>query len=872
LTIVTPMMRQYQEVKAEYPDCLLFFRLGDFYELFFEDAQTASRELNIVLTARDGGKGTKVPMCGVPFHSASNYLARLIEKGYKVAICEQLEDPKSVKGLVKRGVVRVVTPGTVVEENMLDEKQHNYLAACWRESRRGAGSGFGLAYVDISSGEFWVTQFTGEEAEGEVADELCRIHPAELILQEALYQDEGFRAHFWDKSVGSFSLCPEEAFIKNNYRELLQTHFRVASLESLGLGERPLAALAAEMILYFLQHTQKRSLDYIDKLQVYDCGAFMFLDAASRRNLELTATLRNNHRRGSLLWVLDDTQTSMGTRLLKKWLESPLLSAEGINHRLDAVEELIEAPHIFNELRALLKELYDMPRLISRICYGNAGPRDLSALKQTAARMPGISALLSQLKSPLYQLLFDSLDPLEDIYSLIDASISPEPPLSPRDSGVIRKGYHAEVDELRSLSGSTKELLLQMEARERERTGIKTLKISYNKVFGYYIEISKSRAAEAPVDYVRKQTLVNGERFITDELKQLETRILSAGERLADLEYGLFTQIREQVAAAANRILQCSDVLANLDVLQSLASVALENGYCKPIVNDEAALIIKDGRHPVVEKIIGRENFTPNDTYLDRGSQRMMLITGPNMAGKSTYMRQVALIVLMARMGSFVPASAAQIGYFDRIFTRVGAADDLASGQSTFMVEMNETSNILRHATKDSLIILDEIGRGTSTFDGLSIAGAVAEYIIQDRCGAKTLFATHYHELTALSETYPLICNYSIAVKEKGHSIIFLRKIVKGAADKSYGIQVARLAGLPQAVLARAADILRQLETENHMQALDLSEQICFDALLKDTEPVPEPSILAELRNLDVDALTPLQALMKINEWKSELN
>ena len=872
MTIVTPMMRQYQEVKAQYPDCLLFFRLGDFYELFFDDAQVASRELNIVLTARDGGNSQKVPMCGVPFHSASNYLARLIEKGYKVAICEQLEDPKSVKGLVKRGVIRVVTPGTVVEENMLDEKQHNYLAACWRELHRGAAVGFGLAYVDISSGEFMVTQFTGEDAESGLADEICRIRPAELLLQEALYNDEGFRTHFWDKSVGCFTQCPDESFLKHNYRELLQTHFQLASLEGLGLGEKPLAALAAVMILYFLQHTQKRSLDYIDKLQVYDCGSYMFLDAATRRNLELTATLRNNNRRGSLLWVLDDTLTSMGGRLLKEWVESPLLSAEGINRRLDAVGELIETPHVFHDLREELKELYDLPRLISRICYGSASPRDLVALKQTAERMPGIFRLVSQLKSPQYQLLFDSLDTLEDIHELIAAAISDEPPLSPKDSGVIRQGYNAEVDELRRLSGSTKELLLQMEARERERTGIKTLKISYNKVFGYYIEISKSRADEAPADYIRKQTLVNGERFITEELKQLETRILSAGERLAELEYGLFSQVREEIAAAADRILQCSDVLANLDVLQSLAAVAMDNGYCKPVVNDEPQIIIKDGRHPVVEKIIGRENFTPNDTYLDRNSQRMMLITGPNMAGKSTYMRQVALIVLLARIGSFVPAAAAQIGYCDRIFTRVGAADDLASGQSTFMVEMNETSNILRHATQDSLIILDEIGRGTSTFDGLSIAGAVAEYIIQESCGAKTLFATHYHELTALSDTYPLIKNYSIAVREKGHSIIFLRKIVPGAADKSYGIQVARLAGLPQAVLARAAAILEQMEQENKAQALDLSEQLSFEALLQDTEPEQESPILTELRELDVDTLSPLEALLKIHQWKSECN
>lgn len=873
MSIVTPMMRQYQEVKAEYPDCLLFFRLGDFYELFFEDAKIAAQALNIVLTARDGGQGEKVPMCGVPYHSVDNYLSRLIEQGHKVAICEQLEDPKTAKGIVKRGVIRVVTPGTVIEENMLNEKQHNYLAACWKDVRRSGSPGFGLAYVDISSGEFSATQFIGEDAESELVGELNCIRPAELVLQESLYQDPGFQAHFWDHSVGSFSLCPDESFIRNNCFELLQTHFHVSSMEGLGLEEKPLAAFAVAMTLVFLQHTQKRSLDYIDRLRVYDCGEFMFLDAATRRNLELTATLRNKNRRGSLIWVLDDTHTSMGARLLKEWIESPLLSSEAINRRLDAVEELINKPQIFHDLRDILRQLYDMPRLISRICYGNAGPRDLVALRQTAAHIPTLFQIMAGLQSPLFQILFDSFDQLEDIAALITSAINEDPPLSPKDSGVIRSGYNSEVDELRQLAGSAKEHLLQMEAHERERTGIKNLKISYNKVFGYYIEISKSRVHEAPTDYIRKQTLVNGERFITDALKKLETRILGASERLADLEYSLFVQIREQIASSADRILQCADVVAHLDVLQSLASIAITNGYCKPMVNDGTDIIIQDGRHPVVEKIIGRENFMPNDTYLDQNTQRMMLITGPNMAGKSTYMRQVALIVLLARIGSFVPAAAAQIGYCDRIFTRVGAADDLASGQSTFMVEMNETSNILRHANKNSLIILDEIGRGTSTFDGLSIAGAVAEFIIQDCCGAKTLFATHYHELTALSDTYPLISNYSISVKEKGHDIIFLRKIVKGAADKSYGIQVARLAGLPPAVLARAAAILQQLEQENHLHGkLNLTEQLSFDALLKDVKPLEESPILLELRNLDVDSLTPIEALLKINQWKRELN
>lgn len=871
MTIVTPMMQQYQAVKEQYSDCLLFFRLGDFYEMFGEDAKLASRELSIVLTGRDGGNGERVPMCGVPYHAADNYIARLIEKGYKVAICEQMEDPKLVKGIVKRDVIRVVTPGTVMDENVLEEKAHNYLAACWPEKTKGMESGFGLAYADISTGEFFATELRGSSLRERLADELTRINAAELILPEALYDDAFFRLRILGNCAGVLSCCFDERYIKSSADEVLTIHFRVASLESLGLADKPLAVKAAAMILDFLQQTQKRSLEYIDKLKLYGNNEFMVLDAATRRNLELVSTIRTNQRKGSLLWVLDETETAMGGRLLREWVESPLLSAAAIHNRLDAVEELCENRICCTALREALKRLHDIPRLISRISYGSAGPRDLAALRTTLAELPTIFTLLSQLQSPLARLLFDQFDLLEDINSLLASALVDDPPLSARDSGVIRDNYHAEVDELRRLSQSAQQLLLDLEAREREATGIKTLKVGYNKVFGYYIEISRGRAAEAPQHYLRKQTLANGERFITEELKELESRILSAGERLNTLEYRLFSELRDTVAAAAARIQRTADMVAHLDVLRTLADVAVHNHYCKPLVDDGERILIKEGRHPVVEQIIGPENYIANDTLLDRSSQRMMLITGPNMTGKSTYMRQVALIVLMARIGSFVPAEAAQIGCCDRIFTRVGAADDLASGQSTFMVEMNETSNILRHATANSLILLDEIGRGTSTFDGLSIAWAVAEYIIRDECAAKTLFATHYHELTALAESFPLIKNYSIAVKERGSGVIFLRKIVEGGADKSYGIQVAQLAGLPREVIRRAKEILAQLEAEKHIQSkLERNEQITFaDMLLGELTPEEHP-IIRELRELDIDAMTPLDALLKLSQWKKE--
>ena len=873
MTIVTPLMRQYQAIKEQYNDCLLFFRLGDFYEMFADDALLASRELGIVLTARDGGGGKKVPMCGVPHHSADNYIARLIEKGYKVAICEQMEDPKLVKGIVKRDVIRVITPGTVLESNMLQDKSNNYLAACWLERKNKAELAFGLAYTDISTGKFFATQITGDDIRERLADELVRICPAELILPDDLCQDSLFQLRLLNSCVGCLTPYKETGYIRRNYAEIITTHFQIANLSGLGLDEQPYAAMASAMVLDFLLQTQKRSLQYIDKINLYSDHEYLVLDAATRRNLELSATMRTNKRKGSLLWVLDDTMTSMGARTLRDWLENPLLSVASINRRLDAVNELVHNPLLLAEGRDILKNLHDMQRLITKVSFGNAGPKDILALKTSLEFQPRLLTLMSKLQSRLYSLMLDNHDLLEDIYRLIDSAIADDAPLSPKDNGIIKTGYNAEIDELRKLSGSAKQMLLDLEARERERTGIKTLKVGYNKVFGYYIEISKSRINEAPADYIRKQTLVNGERFITEELKELEAKMLTAGERLSALEYRLFCEVRDRISESAARISRTAEVCANLDVLQSLATVAVNNHYCKPQVDDGDKLIIQEGRHPVIEKIIGMENYIPNDTYLDKQSQRMMLITGPNMAGKSTYMRQVALIALLAHIGSFVPAQKARIGYVDRIFTRVGASDDLGGGQSTFMVEMTETSNILRHATAHSLIILDEIGRGTSTYDGLSIAWAVAEYIIGDKCAAKTLFATHYHELTSLENEFPLIKNFSIAVKEKSNTIVFLRKIIEGAADRSYGIQVAQLAGLPKPVIRRAKEILAQLEAEKHLQAkLERSEQITFrDILLGEQQEPEEHEIVKAIRELNIDSMSPLDALLQLSEWKKEL-
>jgi DNA mismatch repair protein MutS len=868
VSVLTPMMKQYQDIKANHKDALLFFRLGDFYEMFFDDAVTASRELEITLTARDGGNGQKVPMCGVPYHAVEGYLAKLIGKGYKVAICEQVEDPKSAKGIVKREVIRIITPGTVLETNMLQEASSNYLLAVYLNN-----VAYGIAYTDISTGEFMTTEIAGSSGAAKLFDEIARINPAEIILPVSLYHDESFRQSLRHTTNAAVTKFYENKGFFSEAVQIIKTHFRVNSLEALGLTGLSSGVCAVGMILSFLAETQKKDLSYLQDLTVYSIDSFMMIDQSTRKNLELTATIRDNQKKGSLLWVLDRTVTALGARLIKQWIEKPLLHKDEIIDRLNAVEELTENVFAREDLRLLLKKIYDLERLISRIAFGNANPRDLIGLKNSVAVLPEISQLISALYSKQFQELSERLDPLTDIYDLIERSINNEPPVSTRDGGIIKEGYSQEVDDLRSMTTHGKEWIAQLEAKEKARTGIKSLKVGFNKVFGYYLEVTNANLSAVPGDYIRKQTLANAERFITQELKEWEDKILGAGEKLAQKEYFLFNEIRESIAGNARRIQQTAEVIAHLDVLLSFAQVSLENGYTKPEITDENLLHIIDGRHPVVEKITG-SGFIPNDTYLDHDEQQICLITGPNMAGKSTYMRQTALCVLMAQIGCFVPAAKAKIGLVDRIFTRVGAADDLAGGQSTFMVEMCETSNILRHATRSSLIILDEIGRGTSTYDGLSIAWAVVEYILKPQIGAKTLFATHYHELTELAQKYPKVKNYSVAVKEKEGGIIFLRKIIPGGTDKSYGIQVAKLAGLPEEVVQRAKEILWELEQTDITPDGQIIKESDEGKAVQLSLFVPEPPknpIIAELESLNINNLTPLDALLKLNEWQHKL-
>lgn len=865
---LTPMMKQYDAIKTNHKDALLFYRLGDFYEMFFDDATTASRELEITLTARDGGNGKKVPMCGVPYHAVEGYLAKLISKGYKVAICEQVEDPKAAKGIVRREVIRIITPGTVLESNMLQESNPNYLLAVYLSN-----FSYGIAYTDISTGEFMTTEITGETGEQKFFDEVARINPVEIILPATLYHDELFRKRLTGISSITVSKFAEDKDFLQEAMHRITTHFKVSSPDALGLSGLPAAVGAIGAILAFLTETQKKDLSYLQELRIYSTSSFMMIDQSTRKNLELTATIRDGQRKGSLLWVCDKTVTALGARLIKQWMEKPLLNKQDIINRLDAVEELTNNVFAREDLRLLLKKIYDLERLISRIAFGNANPRDLIGLKNSVAVLPEIAQLLSSLHNTQFRVLSEMLDPLEDIHVLIERSIQDEPPVSTRDGGIIKKGYDEDVDELRAMTLHGKQWIAELEAKEKMRTGIKSLKVGFNKVFGYYLEITNANLSAVPDHYIRKQTLANAERYITQELKEWESKILGAGEKLNQREFYLFNEIRENIAQGSKRIQQTAGVIAHLDVLLSFAQVSLENGYSKPEITEDEILHIIDGRHPVVEKITG-SGYVPNDTYLDTKEHQICLLTGPNMAGKSTYMRQVALCVLMAQIGCFVPASSAKIGLVDRIFTRVGAADDLAGGQSTFMVEMCETSNILRHATRSSLIILDEIGRGTSTYDGLSIAWAVVEYILKPKVGAKTLFATHYHELTELAQRYPHVKNYSVAVKEKEGGIIFLRKIIPGGTDKSYGIQVARLAGLPEEVLKRAKEILIELEQTD----IPADKQI-----IGHEEPykpmqmsffIPEPPIhpvIAELESLNLNNLTPLDALLKLNQWQRKL-
>ena len=864
---LTPMMKQYLEIKKANPDSILFFRLGDFYEMFADDAKTASRELDLTLTSRDKAKDKdpedRIPMCGIPYHASDAYIARLIAKGYKVAICEQMEDPATAKGLVKRDIIRVVTPGTVIDAACLEDKNSNFLCGIYLDSRCA-----GVSFCDISTGRTHATAFTGKDRLEHVINELGRFSPAEAVLSSGAFAEETLLTLLRDRLHCRVENGGERRFQLSAAEKNIRAQYGDEAFARLPAGN-PAAAMALGGLLDYLYETQKTDLSYINDLDYYEQGRFMELDLAARRNLELTETLQRREKKGSLLWVLDRTRTPMGGRMLRSWLERPLLSVTAIVRRNSAVAALVEDTIRREELIAAMTGLGDMERLIGRIVYGTAGGRDLVSLRGAIEKLPAIREQLSALPDRRLKELAEELDTLEDIGSAIADTICDDPPFSVREGGFIREGCNDEVDRLRHILTGGKGVIAEMEAKEKERTGIRTLKIGYNKVFGYYIEVSKAFTDQVPDTYIRKQTLVNGERYITQELKELENSILTASDRVVALEYELFTQLREHIAVQAQRVQTAAAVVAETDALCSFAAVAVRNNYCRPDMDESGAIEIHGGRHPVVEQMLKDSLFVPNDTFMGEKEDRVAIITGPNMAGKSTYMRQVALIVLMAQMGSFVPASSARIGVVDRIFTRIGASDDLSAGQSTFMVEMSEVSDILRHATRDSLLILDEIGRGTSTFDGMSIARAVVEYCADKKLlGAKTLFATHYHELTELENTLPGAVNYNIAVKTRGEDIIFLRKILPGGADRSYGIEVAKLAGLPPKVLTRAREILGELESANGVQYTaprQEEDQVSLTA-------VGEGEVLDALRRCQPDTLTPIEAMQLLYELKQKLS
>ena len=857
---VTPMMQQYQKMKELHPDCILFFRLGDFYEMFNDDAKKVSQELDLTLTTRDRNKpkDQRTPMCGVPYHSADAYIARLIAKGYKIAICEQMEDPAAAKGLVDRDIIRIVTPGTVISSTMLDEGRNNFLCALFGEE-----AGVGLAFCDLSTGELWTSSYAGAGLEEHLRNELGRFSPREALLSQVLWEDQGLRDFLEKKLECRCELGDEARFDAAGAWQTVERQFP-DGLDCLPPGdERPVRAAGA--LLSYLYETQKTDLSHIATLRYAAGGQYMELDLTARRNLELTETLRSKEKKGSLLWVLDKTKTAMGRRLIRAWVERPLLSPAAITRRLGAVEALVRAPIAREELILCLREITDLERTIGRIVYGTAGGRDLAALAAGLGRLPDLRALLEDLDAPLLQSLREELDDLGELRALIGRAIVDEPPFSVREGGFIRAGYDPEVDRLRDIQANGKGMVAAIEAREKEKTGIKSLKVGYNKVFGYYIEVSKSYYDQVPQDYIRKQTLVNCERFITQELKDMEHTILTAQDRLTALEFDLFCDLRQRAAAKVGEIQRSSAAVAQLDVLVSFAAVAAERGYCRPEVDLSDHIDITEGFHPVVEKMLGGAPFVPNDAHLDRKENTVAIITGPNMAGKSTYMRQVALIVLMAQMGSFVPARSARIGIVDRVFTRIGASDDLSAGASTFMVEMTEVAELLKNATGRSLLILDEIGRGTSTYDGMAIARAVLEQCAdKKRLGCKTLFATHYHELTVLEGQIPGVKNYNIAAKKRKDDIIFLRRIVRGGADQSYGIEVAKLAGVPDRVIRRAREILDELEGERALPELRRppeEEQVSMGDL-------GSAQVAQRLRAVDVNTLTPIEAMNLLYELK----
>ena len=879
----SPMMQHYLDTKKQYSDCVLFYRLGDFYEMFYEDAEIVSRELELTLTGKDCGQEKRAPMSGIPFHAAEGYIAKLIEKGYKVAICEQVEDPKTAKGIVKREVVRVVTPGTVIESNLLEEKKNNYIMAIYK-----SGMYFGISVCDVSTGEFLATQIVEHNNFARLLDEISRYSPAEIIASDMMYNSKSEIEKINERFKTYISKEDEDAF--DGEFELLSGMYNIVDDRNekiKDLSEKKLAIYAINALLKYLEDTQKTGLDHINTIKIYNTTRYMALDINARRNLELTEKMRDKSKKGTLLWVLDKTSTSMGGRMLRRWINDPLIDKQEINERLDAVQELKDSIMLRGEIIDALKKVYDIERLAGKIAYGNANGRDLISLKNSVKQLPDIKHILTTTGAGLLKNIYNGLDTLEDVYEIIEKSIVDEPPIGVKDGGLIKIGYDPEIDKLKLATTEGKKWLLELETKEKEETGIKNLKIGFNKVFGYFLEVTKSNISMVPDRYIRKQTLTNAERYVTEELKQLENQILGAEERVVTLEYNAFTEVRTAIEKQIQRIQKTANLISELDVVASFANVAEDLGYVKPIVDNEGIIDIKEGRHPVIEKMISSNNFVPNDTYLDKNSNRLAIITGPNIAGKSTYMRQVALITLMAQIGSFVPASYAKIGIVDKIFTRVGASDDLSMGQSTFMVEMMEVATILKEATNDSLVVLDEIGRGTSTYDGLSIAWAVAEYIAdKEKCGAKTLFATHYHELTELENKIEGVKNYSVAVKEKGEDIIFLRKIVNGGTDESYGVHVARLAGVPQIVTSKANEILQGLERKNVLNnkisivdsSVNKKEAASTNNSLNE---IPEnidinnykiAEVAHEIDKINFNEITPIEALNTLAKIKEKLS
>ncbi len=867
-SVISPMMQKYLETKEKYKDCILFYRLGDFYEMFFEDAIIASKELEITLTGKDCGLEERAPMAGIPHHAAENYAAKLLEKGYKVAICEQLEDPKTAKGIVERGVIRILTPGTIVESNLLEEKKNNYIMCICK-----TGLYYGISVCDISTGEFYSSEIKGENNFEILLDEIARFSPSEIIANSMMFECKDELDKIKERFNIYMNRFNDKFFLEDEGNLALDYNIIENKKQVTSLKERKLAVKSINALLEYLNETQMTSLEHINTITLYSISKYMLLDVTARRNLEITEKMRDKSKKGTLLWVLDKTSTSMGGRLLRRWLNDPLLEVKEIQERLDAVKELKENIMLRGDATETLKKVYDIERLAGKMTYGNANARDMITLKNSLQKLPDLKNVLSQCTSPKLKELYEELDELKDIYELIDKSIIEDPPMTVKDGGIIKMGFDPEIDQLKTATTEGKNWIIKLEAEEKAKTGIKTLKIGYNKVFGYYFEVSKSFVSQVPDRFIRKQTLTSGERYITEELKALENQILGAEEKVINLEYNAFVKIREEIAQNIKRLQKSAKVVSTLDVLSSFAQVAEDMNYCMPTVSNNGKITIKEGRHPVIEKMLGVGNFVPNDTILDKDENRLAIITGPNMAGKSTYMRQVALITLMAQIGSFVPATEAEIGVVDKIFTRVGASDDLSMGQSTFMVEMMEVATILKEATENSLVILDEIGRGTSTYDGLSIAWAVAEYIAdKEKCGAKTLFATHYHELIELADKQEGIKNYSIAVKEKGEDIIFLRKIVEGGTDESYGIHVARLAGVPKVVTKRANEILRSLERKSMLSGKKVE---------KENKNVVEgqfdmfnyklAEIAHEIDKINLNELTPIDALNTLLKIKEKM-